>query len=154
MLFRSVSQSRYGAADSKINLSGSIPSVEDALSDWLKTIKIGVTTKSVVDFQLSESIEYIDVLAVLQPFTTKQLQIKPEGQRGWDKISLWIKGSDTEFCLDDFIYVDSKKYRIYQKFEWKNYGYIEYQAIQSFGHDSFAIINESVGVTEGESIEI
>lgn len=139
------------AADSKINLSGSIPSVEDALSDWLKTIKIGVTTKSVVDFQLSESIEYIDVLAVLQPFTTKQLQIKPEGQRSWEWHTLHIKGTHQEFCLDDHVFIDGMRFRIMQKFEWQRYGFIEYQIIQDFGNTQDALIEENLSASEGQN---
>lgn len=136
------------ASDSKKNLSGSIPDVEDALSDWLKAMKIGVVTKTISDFQLSESIEYIDVLAVLQPFTTKQLQIKPEGERSWEWQTLHIKGTHREFCLDDQVYIDGMKFRIMQKFEWQRYGFIEYQIIQDFGKNQSHSITENIQTSE------
>lgn len=141
------------AANSKINLSGGIPNVEGTLSDWFKTMKIGVTVKTVVDFQLSETINYVDIQAVLQPFTTKQLQLKPEGQRSWNWETLHVKGTDQEFCLDDHVYIDGMKYRIMQKFEWQRYGFLEYQIIQDFGKNQSASISDNMKVTEAQSYD-
>ena len=141
------------AANSKINLSGGIPNMEGNLSVWFTTMNVGVTVKSIVDFQLSESINYVDIQAVLQPFSTKQLEIKPIRVRGWGWSTLHVKGSDQEFRLDDHVVIDEKKYRIMQKFEWQRYGFIEYQVIQDFGKNQSGSISESMKITEAQSYD-
>lgn len=128
--------------------SSGVPNVQGALDDWFSTMTIGKITKSVVDYQLSEVVTNYEVQAVLQPWATKQLQFKEEGQRAWEKQTLHVRGTDLEFCLDDRALIMGKKYRIIQKFEWQNYGYIEYQLIEDYGQTSQAIISENVSTSE------
>jgi len=141
------------AKDLSINTS-SVPNVSDALSNWFSQLKIGKITKTVVDFQLSESISYYDVLAVLQPFTTKQLQIKPEGQRSWQWYTLHIKAPGVEFCLDEVALIKGKKHRIMQKFEWEDYGYIEYQLVEDYGQIQNVAVSEDLLVSETQGVVI
>lgn len=124
------------------------PNVQDALSDWFSTLSIGTITKSVVDFQLQEVESFSNYQAVFQPFTTKKLQVKPEGQRTWDWHELHVKGTDLEFCLDDKVIIRGKKCRIMQKFEWREYGYTEYQLIEDYGQAIESSIGENVSLAE------
>lgn len=135
------------AKDLSIQTSG-VPNMADALSNWFSQLKIGKVVKTVVDFQLSESVSYYDVLAVLQPFTTRQLQVKPEGQRAWQWFTLHIKSPDLEFCLDEIALIKNRKYRIMQKFEWEDYGYIEYQLVEDYGQIQSVAISEGVSISE------
>ena len=124
------------------------PNVEDALSGWLRKVIIGKIIKSIVDFQVVESRQIYEIFAVRQPFSTKQLLIKPEGQRAWQWESLHIKGSELEFCLDDQIIIDGKKYRIMQKWEWQDRGYINYDIVEDWGQNFSSSISENVSITE------
>lgn len=128
--------------------SSGVPNVQDALSNWFTSLSIGKITKSVVNYHLKEVVSWATYQAVLQPFTTKQLQIKPEGQRVWQWETLHVKGTDSEFCLDDQVFIGVKKYRIMQKFEWSQYGYIEYQIIEDYGQEIPASISETIGNSE------
>ena len=124
------------------------PNLQDALSDWFTNFKIGTIVKTVVDFQLQEVVTYLEYQAVYQPFTTKQLQVKPEGQRAFDWHTLHVKGTDVEFCLDDVVIIRGKRCRIMQKFEWREYGYTEYQTIEDYGQAMRASVSDSVKVSE------
>lgn len=135
------------ASSLPITASGT-PNVQGALDNWFSLLTIGKITKSVVNYQLSEVVTDYEVQAVLQPWTTKQLQIKEEGQRAWERQTLHVKGTDLEFCLDDRALVKGKRYRIIQKFEWQNYGYIEYQLIEDYGQTSSEIVSETISTSE------
>ena len=131
-----------------------VPNVQDALSNWFTTLSLGKITKSVVNYHLQEVVTWANYQAVLQPFTTKQLQIKPDGQRAWAWSTLHIKGTDSEFCLDDQVFIGNKKHRIMQKFEWSDYGYIEYQLIEDYGQDIPVSVSESVGASESQEVQL
>ncbi len=120
-----------GSSRTLSQTSSSVPNVSEALDGWFKLTSVSTIVKTVVDYQTVETVTTKNIIAVLQPFTSRQLVIKPEGQRAWAWYTLHVKDSD-DFALDDIITISSVKYRIMQKFEWKDYGYFEYQVIQGF----------------------
>jgi len=139
------------ASDKTLDFS-IVPNVEDALSGWLRKIHVATITKSVVNFRAVEERTVYEIFAVRQPFTTKQLAIKPEGQRAWQWETLHVRGSDVEFCLDDQVLIDGKKYRIMQKMEWQDRGFIEYQLVEDWGQVDSVSISESSKITEVQDI--
>lgn len=141
------------AADKPMNFSAT-PNVEDALSGWLRTLKVAKITKTIIDFEVSEAREYFDVQAVRQPASTKQLMILPYGQRAWQIDSLHIKASEVEFCLDDQFFIDDKKYRVLQKWEWGDRGYINYLVTEDWGQSFNQAASESISTAETVGGEI
>lgn len=139
------------ASDKSIDFS-IVPNVEDALSGWLRKVIVAKITKSVVNFRLVESKTVYEIFAVRQPFTTKQLAIKPEGQRAWQWETLHIRGTELELCLDDQVLIDGKKYRIMQKMEWQDRGYIEYQLVEDWGQIDSISISESSNISEAQDM--
>lgn len=108
---------------------GSLPNLSDALTGWYQPMTVEVITKSVVDFQLSESAVTKTIKAVRQPFSSKQLILKPEGQRAWS----WETMHTTEeFSVDDIFVYKGIRYRVMQKWNWTEYGYFEYHIVQGF----------------------
>jgi hypothetical protein len=138
------------ASSLPLTSASNLPNVQGALDNWLVKMLIGTIVKSTIDFQLSETVSWVEYQVVLQPFTTKKLQVKPEGQRAWAWWELHIKGTDQEFCLDDQIFIKDKKCRIMQKFEWASYGYTEYQVVEDFGQLGSKSIAETSSILEGE----
>jgi hypothetical protein len=63
--------------------SGSVPDVSGALTDYFQTMIFTRLTKTVTGFQAVETADPIVFQGVIQPFTERQLFLKPEGQRAW-----------------------------------------------------------------------
>ena len=141
------------AADKPLGFS-STPNVEDALSDWLRPITVAKLTKAVVDFEVSEEKVYHKVMAVRQPASTKQLMILPYGQRAWQIDSLHVKASEIEFCLDDQFFIDDKKFRVLQKWEWGDRGYFNYLITEDWGQSFSISVSESVSASESVGGEL
>lgn len=108
-----------------------LPYIEDALDGWMQDMTIKLVTKTIVDYQVVETTTEQNILAVRQPYTTRQLMVRPEGQRAWQWEKLHVKHSDS-FNLDDIIYFGSKQYRIFGVNEWAQFGYIEYDVVQHY----------------------
>lgn len=135
------------ACDNSI-VPSTLPNLQGALDNWYQKVVISILTKSNIDFQLSETASSVEYMVVVQPFTTRQLIIKPEGQRAWNWYTIHVKGTDFEPCMDDVIFFDKKRYRIMQKFEWSQYGYTEIQAVEDFGVSKTTDIIENIEISE------
>ena len=108
---------------------GNLPNVTEAIVGWFQSMSVSTIVKTVVDFQLVETLTTSTIQAVRQPFTSKQLMIKPEGQRAWNWETLHTL---QEFNVDDIIVFNSTRYRIMQKWHWKEYGYFEFHICENF----------------------
>lgn len=112
-------------------MSYNLPYIEDALDGWMQSMLIKKVTKAIVNYRVVETTTDQTILAVRQPFTTRQLMVRPEGQRQWQWEKLHVKHSDV-FNLDDVIYFGTRKYRIFGINEWQQYGYVEYDIAQGY----------------------
>lgn len=117
--------------DKSITVASSLPNMSDALTNWFQTMTISVVTKTVVNHVLTEVETVKNIMAVKQPFTSKQLMIKPEGQRAWSWEWLHVRSEDL-FANDDIVRIGAKKYRIMNKWDFVEYGYNSYEIIQDY----------------------
>ena len=108
-----------------------VPVMTEVLDGWMRPTEVSLIVKSIVDFRTVETITLRTVSAVVQPFTSKQLSIKPEGERGWSWKTLHVKWPDS-FNLDDVIAIDGERYRVDKKTEWNEYGYFQYEICQDY----------------------
>ncbi len=122
-------------ADTPLNQNpGTLPNVQGALLNWLQPMTFTLIVKTVENAVLVETPTDISTMGVRQPFTSRQLSIKPEGQRQW----LW----ETMHCLpgidlktDDVIVFNGVKYRVMQSLNWTEYGYNEFHIVQGYTSD-------------------
>ena len=72
------------AKDTPLNQQqGTVPQMGSALLDWFQQMTFGIVTKTLKNFQVIEDMQEIVFQGVWQPFTSRQLLLKPEGQRSW-----------------------------------------------------------------------
>jgi hypothetical protein len=65
----------------------------------------------------------------------QELVIKPEGQRSWNKETIYTDNS-LKLDVDDIIYFEStetERFRITNKIDYSLYGYMEYSILSDFG---------------------
>lgn len=116
-------------ADSFNNL----PNLSEALVGWFQSLSFGLVVKELVDYQPVETIKNIKTKGVRQPMSAEQLNIKPIGQRSWR----W----ETIHCLpeiklntDDIIVFNCTKYKVMEKYDYSEYGYLEYHIAEGFAN--------------------
>ena len=118
------------AKDKGLNFTG-LPQVGDVLPSWFQTLTFTLVTKYLVDYEVQEVLVTITTQGVRQPMNSQQLSIKPEGQRGWKWETIHCL-PNVKLKLDDIIIFDNVKYRVMEKWDWSEYGYLEYHICQAY----------------------
>lgn len=120
-----------GKDTSLARASGGLPQMGDALGGWKQKITFGVVTKTTLNGITSETMVEVQFMGVMQPFTDRQLLIKPEGERSWSWY--WLHADPSLNLPDDnvVLYRD-KQYRVMKKKNYTEYGYIEYQLVTDY----------------------
>lgn len=120
------------AADTLLDANpGTLPDLRDALNGWFQQMSFTLIKKSTVDFVLEEQPQTIYFAGVMQPFTARQLQIVPEGQRAWGWYTVHAT-PDLILSSDDIVEYQGTKYRVMNKYDLKEYGYLRYDVAQDF----------------------
>lgn len=107
---------------------GNFPNVQDALNEWQKKRTLKVVTKSVSDFEVSESEVSTTFSGVLYPMESRKIFLKPEGQRTW---KWWELVTYTDIKLDDKIVDDNGlEFRVMEKYDYQ--GLFQYGLRQGY----------------------
>jgi hypothetical protein len=111
--------------------SGTVPDVSGALKNWFQPISMTSITKTVVNFKVIESGTPIETLGVWQPFSGKQLAMKPEGQRKW---GWWTLHAEPGLVLepDQIVTYLGINYRVMRQQDYRLYGYVEYELVEDY----------------------
>jgi hypothetical protein len=122
----------FNASSLPINLkTGSVPDVSGALQDYYQPMTFGQVTKTVVASQLVESVNEISFQGTWQPFTERQLALKPEGQRAWSWF--WLHAQPVlTLQVDDIVIWNGKQTRVMSRKDYGLYGYVEYTLVQDW----------------------
>lgn len=111
--------------------AGTVPDVSGAMQDYYQPIVFEPVAKQVTGFQVVETPNPINFRGLIQPFTDRQLYLKPEGQRAWSWF--WLH-SDPVLTLqvDDVVIWKGKQTRVMSRKDNFLYGYVEYHLVQDW----------------------
>lgn len=112
-------------------LSGTLPDVSGALFDYFQEITFRVVTKTVVNFQVVETATTVVFQGLWQPFSARQTQIKPEGQRKWQWSSCYSL-INLSLTPDDVIIYQGIQYRVMSVSDYSLHGYFQYELVQDY----------------------
>lgn len=118
------------AKDKGLNYSG-LPQMGEVLPSWFQTMTFDLVTKSLADYEVKETLQTITTQGVRQPMSAQQLSIKPEGQRAWRWETLHCL-PNVQLKVDDIVIFDGVKYRVMQRWNWAEYGYLEYHICEAY----------------------
>lgn len=118
--------------DIPLNLSSTaLPDMVDALSGLMQPVTFIVVTKSNIDGLVQELRTIVNTRAVREPYTPQRLAIMAEGERAW-KWSTIHATADLILHPDDQIIWDGEYYRVMDKSDYKEYGYVQYEVVQDY----------------------
>lgn len=111
--------------------TGTVPDVSGGLQDYYQPMTFELVTKTVDGFQVLETSNPINFRGIVQPFTDRQLLLKPEGQRAWTWLLIH---SDTSLSLnvDDVVIWLGKQTRVMARKDFATYGFLEYHCVQDW----------------------
>lgn len=115
---------------------GTLPDVSGALFNWFQPLTFITFVTTVVNFNAQRVPTEILSSGVIQPFTAQRLMLKPEGERKWKWKLIHALPNVIVEPGDDFTIVDvvngNTSFRCMGKKDWKEYGYVEYEAVEDY----------------------
>lgn len=111
--------------------TGTVPDVGGALTDWFQPMVFERVTKETVGFQVIETGVETAFRGVIQPFTNRDLQLKPEGQRAWSWF--WLHAEpQLALNVDEVVTYLGVQTRVMARKDYTIYGYIVYELVQDW----------------------
>lgn len=108
-----------------------LPNLSGPVKAYLQKITFDLVSKSIVDYEEKETRTTITTRGVRQPIDPQKLQITKEGQRAWKYECLHLLPKP-QIKIDDVVIFNGVQYRVIEKYDCTEYGYIEYIIAQTF----------------------
>lgn len=110
---------------------GTVPDVSGALTDYFQAITFETVSKAIFAGQVVETGTQYTFQGILQPFSERQLLLRPEGQRAWTWFTLHADPVLT-LQVDDVIIYKGKQTRVMSRKDYYLYSYVEYSLVQDW----------------------
>lgn len=115
-----------------LNQLSGMPQMGAAFSGWFVPIQIGKVTETIVDGLVSYAVALIRFRGVFQPFSQKQLMLKPEGQRSWQWVQIHAQAGSLNLENGDKIVYGDTRYKVMAQNDYSLNGFIEYHLVEDF----------------------
>ena len=113
-----------------------LPSMHDTLLGWFRPLTLVFIQKRAVDFETVETNRReITTSGVLQPYGEQELAMLPEGQRKWIHKKLHAV-RDLVLAIDDVVEIAKTSYRVLDKLDFSDYGYVRYHLVEDYEYVS------------------
>jgi len=115
-------------------IKGWFPNLNSAVMAWAQDTRIFVVGKRQEDYKTYETY-YEYKLKIFRVPSGQQLEMKKEGQRSWNNETIYTDNS-VDINVDDIIYfedVKSKRYRIMNKTDYTDFGFVKYEIMSDYG---------------------
>ena len=109
------------------------PNMRSAVMAWAEPTVVFISAKRQNDYKTTESYFQVTVSLFRVP-TGQQLEMKAEGQRRWNTETIYADNA-LDLKVDDIIIFEcqsGKKFRVMNKTDWNQFGYVEYQVTSDY----------------------
>ena len=108
-----------------------LPNLSSAVKAYMQPLTLVKITKGLVDYIETEIETVIKTRGVRQPLPPQELEILQRGQRAWRWECLHLL-PNVNLKPDDVVRFQGVKYRVKEKYNCSEYGYIEYLIAEDF----------------------
>ena len=115
----------------RLSQNHGLPNVSEVIVSWFQPMTFKFLKDNIVEFENKPITNTIKSEGVIQPFTSKDLQLKSEGQRAWSWYMLHCL-PDVVLKVGEYVFIDGKKYRVMKLTDYSDYGYLEYDVVEAF----------------------
>ena len=108
-----------------------LPNLSNPIRAYMQKLTLVKITKGIDDYENKEIETVINTRGVRQPLPPQELEILQRGQRAWKWECLHLL-PNVDLKPDDVVKYKGVKYRVKEKYDCSEYGYIEYLIAQDF----------------------
>lgn len=120
-----------------------LPNLSSAVKAYMQPLTLVKITKAIIDYEEQEVETVIKTRGVRQPLPPQELEILQRGQRAWKWECLHLL-PNVDLKPDDVVKFKGAKYRVKEKYDCTEYGYIEYLIAQDFEEEESSESSESI----------
>jgi hypothetical protein len=122
---------KYPSSAPSLPSGGSVnalPNANNAITGWEVAIKLIKITTSNNGGKIKQNITTIPTIAIVQPLSPQELEIKPEGERSfeWLQVHIRIENFTLNITTGDKIEWQGKKYTIMNDLGYELYGHKQF----------------------------
>jgi hypothetical protein len=111
-------------------LGGGIPDVSATVRSFLQPTSIGRVKDQLVNGRAQDFVIYEETMAFRQPMA-ESLAVRKEGDRSWRWHTIYMT-PDLELATNDIIVLSGARFRVMEKTDWKDAGYVVYSVIEDY----------------------
>ena len=119
------------ACDVPLSGLSAVPRVGAAIMNWFKPLNLVRIRQQTVDFKTVEVEVPVSTFGVIQPFSEKQLEILPEGQRAW-RWSMVHSTPDLVLEPGEIIAFGQQKHRVMGQNDYTDEGFVQYRVVNDY----------------------
>lgn len=120
------------AGNTKLNENpGTLPQHMDTVSNWFQLLQFDRITKTLVNFQVTETTEPVAFQGVVVTSPNRKLQMTASGQRLWVTKSIFC-WPNVPLNPDDVVVYLGVQYRVLEGADYAQYGIQEYFLAQDY----------------------
>lgn len=108
-----------------------LPQMAQSVSTFLQNMTIAIVTKENVGGFVQEVERFRKTMGCKQPASAEQISIRPEGERSWKWFTFHCL-PDLVLTTDDRVTISGVRYRVMEKSDFSEYGYLEYLVAEDF----------------------
>ena len=118
--------------NAKDSRAGRLPQVGGALVGWQSSMTFKLVRETIVDREIVKTETNYIYQGVFQPQRSRDLLIKPEGERNW---KWWLLHTKTKYDInngDNIVDYKGRKFRVMKSNDWGQAGFYSYELVESF----------------------
>jgi hypothetical protein len=102
------------------------------LSGWQSVITLVKITQTNTSGVITNNETEYSFKGTVQPLSTDQIQLKPEGQRSFEWLQVHCYAGDLDLATNDRVVYADRRYKVQGVRDYSLNGYIEYHLIQDY----------------------
>lgn len=109
------------------------PNVSSVLNGCLDPMSFVIVTKAQdpVTMEIVNTTRSVTTMAVIQPLRTRELAMKPEGERSWQWYKIFAL-PDLMMKPSDQVTIGAETFRVMGSRNWSSKGYMYYEIVDTF----------------------
>lgn len=115
-----------------LNTLSGMPKMAAAFVGWQSKIIVSKVTQTIVDGLVEDTESSVTFRGTVQPLTTEELRLLPEGQRSWEWLMIHAIAGTLNLTTNDKIRYNGVLFKVMGVKDYSLNNYVEYHVVKDY----------------------